>query len=83
MSDPRYKADVLKGIKLSGAPGNWPESLPGYGDRRGGQPMSRCVLCRENAPPSAYTTFVRYGDVYLCKKHAIEESGRSASADGT
>ncbi len=76
MSDPCYRGGVLQGIKLSTTPGNWPEKLEGYGDFRGGQPLSRCVLCRESAHPAAYTTFVKYGEVSLCKPHALKEVGR-------
>ena len=76
MSDPRYRGGVLQGIKLSASLGRWPERLEGYGDIRGGQPLGRCVLCPPPAPPSKYTTFVKYGEVYMCKGHAIEEAGR-------
>lgn len=72
MSDPRYRAGVLQGIKQSGHPGTWPDEVPGHGTRRGGQPLARCALCPKNAHPAAYTTFVQYGETPLCMRHALE-----------
>ena len=63
---------MLQGIKLSCTPGAWPVSLPGFGAFHGGQPLARCARCRPDAPPAAYTTFVRYGDNPLCMRHVLE-----------
>ena len=73
MSDPRYRVGVLQGIKLSTTPGDWPSSVPGVGDFRGGQPLGSCQHCTPDAPPSARMTFVKYGDAYLCKRHALDQ----------
>ena len=72
MSDPRYRGGVLQGIKLSTTPGDWPDELPDYGKRLGGQPFAHCALCPDDAPLASCTTFVRYGETPLCKRHALE-----------
>lgn len=74
MSDPRYQGGVLR-IKSGRTPGVWPDEIAVYGKRRGGQPLARCALCPEDAHPADATTFVRYGDTPLCKRHARELAG--------
>jgi len=71
MSDPRYRKAVLQGIKLARRPGAYPDRIPGYGVRHGGQPLADCALCPPEAPPVVRLTFVRYGGTPLCLKHAI------------
>ena len=71
MSDPRYSAGVLQGIKANATPGTWPESLPGLGDFRGGQPLASCSRCLSSAHPTLRVTFVRYGEAPMCKVHAL------------
>lgn len=71
MSDPRYRGGILQGIRSQTTPGVWPDEVPGLGPRRGGQPLGLCSRCNL---PAAYgtTTFVMYGNQYLCKRHALE-----------
>ena len=71
MSDPRYRAGVLQGIKLNSLPGEWPGSIGSLGAFRGGQPLARCHHCGPAAHPAVAMTFVRYGETPLCKRHAL------------
>lgn len=75
MSDPRYRAGVMQGIKHAVGPGGWPDEVKGYGARLGGQPFSRCVLCPVGAHSAIAWSFVRYGGKPLCKKHAVAING--------
>jgi len=70
MSDIRYKAGILAGIRHSTTPGSWPEEIPGLGRMRGGQPLARCSRCGPEVPSHLAAVFVRYGDTPLCKLHA-------------
>jgi len=80
VSDPRYHAGILAGIRSSLTPGIWPDEVPGVGPMRGGQPLARCCRCGPEIPLWLATTFVRYGEqaLPLCKLHA-----RAVAQEGT
>ena len=50
---------------------DWPAEVPHLGPRRGGQPLGRCLACPETAHPAVASTFVRYGDDYVCRPCAL------------
>ncbi len=82
MSDPRYRAGVRQGILASYRPGTWPDAIPRYAERAGGQPLASCALCPPTSAPSVRTTFVRYGGTPMCKRHAQAAQGWDLGADG-
>ena len=69
MSDPRYKAGITQGIKLSAGVGcsfrfPWPEQIDGLGRQRVGV-HSKCSRCKN-------WTFGMYGETPLCLDCAKE-----------
>ena len=79
MSDPRYAAGIIQGIKLHGGalglfyllkPSPWPE-LPDVGVRTCG-PFSRCSGCKR------VWTFVRFGSWPACLDCALRRANKAA-----
>jgi hypothetical protein len=79
LSDPRYQADIMKGLRgnrgcwaLGAWP--WPLKLPGLGSHCGGQPFANCADCPPHAHPFLAGTFTRYGGRPLCLAHAVKRA---------
>jgi hypothetical protein len=72
MSNLKYRAGILAGCASSRTPGDWPATVPGFGDMAGGLPLAQCFACPPNEHPAKASTFVRYGGRPLCKACALK-----------
>lgn len=85
MSDPRYDAGIVRGIRGSCAPGEWPASLLGLGAKVFGV-FGACVDCKERVrngrdPNRAIDGgYMSYGGVWLCKRDAQRRAETKAEA---
>jgi len=75
VGSPQYRAGILAGCALSRTPGTWPETVPGLGEFRGGQPLGRCIACAPDEHPAKASTFVTYGGHPLCKGCSLTLAG--------
>lgn len=72
MSADKYQGGIRAGIAGAISFGTWPAEVSGLGPMRGGQPFARCARCAPDAHPFRSGSFVKYGDVTLCKSCAVE-----------
>lgn len=72
----RYAAGVTAGIALSSGGRHslwpWPDAIEGLGAFRGAQPLALCARCGPKVHPATSATFARFGDVPICRAHALE-----------
>lgn len=74
MSDNKYKAGVMAGIKLGHDRRDWPDEIPGLGKLLGGQPFDECVDCPASAHAQTRRTWRAYGKTPLCFNHALSRA---------